>query len=271
MLSHQSRNRGRRLSSALLFVSAAIAAGVLALSGRPSARPAASAPYQAAHSVGRPAVFLPAKPAQHGGTLAQHGPKPAQGKFLVAGRGLGDPNFAETVVLLVGHSEQGTMGIIINRATKVKVSELLPEIKSLEQRDEIVYIGGPVARRNILLLIQSDGEPVESKLVFGDVYVSSSPELLEQLAGESGEGTPFHVFAGHSGWAPGQLEAELAEGAWHILPASAAAVFDSEPSGVWPKLIDRTNLRYAGVGTISEGNFPRLAGLTHKPGFPRGW
>ncbi len=243
MLTHRSRNRGRRFLSVLLFVSAALAGGVFALSGGPSTRPKASPTYRA----GRPAAFLPPTPAESSATPAQHGPKLAQGKFLVASRGLRDPNFAETVVLLIGHNEQGTMGLIINRATNVKVSELLPEIKSLEERDEIVYIGGPVARRNMLLLIQSEEEPVESKLVFGDVYVSSSPELLEQLAGETGEGTTFRVYAGHSGWAPGQLEAEMAEGAWHILPASAAAVFDSAPSGVWPKLIDRANLRYAGL------------------------
>lgn len=186
---------------------------------------------------------------------AQTNPKTklAKGKLLVAAETLGDPNFAETVVLLTDYNEKGAMGIILNRATGVKLSELLPRIESLEQRDDPIYEGGPVERAEILMLVRSPQEPEHSQLVFEDIYLSSSADLLKRLAKESGrQDAPFRVYSGYAGWAPEQLETEVEAGAWHIFPATRALVFAAQPEDLWPTLIRRTTLRLAHTGPVRK-------------------
>lgn len=169
-----------------------------------------------------------------------------KGKILVAAETLGDPNFVKTVVLLTDYKEDGAMGIILNRATGVKLSELLPRIESLKQRDDPIYEGGPVERAEILMLVNSVEEPEHSQRVFGDVYLSSSADLLKRLARETGrQDAPFRVYSGYAGWAAGQLEAEVEVGAWHIFTATRAMIFDTQPEDLWPDLIRRTTLRLA--------------------------
>lgn len=170
----------------------------------------------------------------------------AKGKLLVASGELRDPHFAEAVVLLIDYNEEGAMGVIINRATRVKLSELLPKIKGLEQRSDPIYEGGPVERSEILMLLRSAQEPADSRAVFGDVYLSASAGLLKRLAEESPrDHAPFRVYSGYAGWAAGQLEAEVGAGAWHIFPATAAVVFASRPEDLWRELNGRATLRLA--------------------------
>jgi putative transcriptional regulator len=214
-------------------------------------------PDRIPHSVTAAAVELP-----DACLLAQRGPRRhpaaaqrsragslARGKLLVASDELRDPNFAETVVLLIEHSEEGAMGVVINRATRVKLSELLPKIEGLGQRGDTIYEGGPVERSEILMLLQSEQEPEDSRVVFRDVYLSASAALLKRLAAEPArEKAPFRVYSGYAGWAQGQLEAEVEAGAWHIFPATETAVFASRPEDLWREFIDRTTLRLAGRG-----------------------
>ncbi len=166
-------------------------------------------------------------------------PKLEKGKLLVASRDLADPNFSETVVLLVAYGPKGAMGLVINRPSDVKLSSVLPPMKPLRQRADTLYLGGPVARNHVLLLIRSATEPEDSVSVFEDVYASSSLTTLRQELERKGPKKRFHAYAGHAGWAPGQLEAELARGDWHVSPADIDAVFSKTPTDVWRKLIPR--------------------------------
>ena len=162
-----------------------------------------------------------------------------KGKFLVAKRHLWDPNFTRTVVLLVDHGPEGAMGLVVNRSSEVKIETVLPDLEGIGGRPDTVFLGGPVAREMMILLLRADQEPEGTLHVFDDVYVSSSPLLLERLIGE---GVPPHrmrAFTGHAGWAPGQLEAEVGRGDWLIWPADADTVFDRAPDEVWPRLIRR--------------------------------
>ena len=181
-------------------------------------------------------------------TLVQHGPgqQVSAGKFLVANRSLRDPNFAKTVVLLTDHSEKGAMGLIINRETNVRLAEVLPETKGLEHRSETIHIGGPVARRGMMLLIRTNEAPEDAQRVLDGLYLSASRTMLATMILESDSNT-FRVYSGYSGWGPGQLEGEIGEGAWHIFPADARTVFDPSMSEVWQRLIDRTQIRFAWV------------------------
>ena len=169
----------------------------------------------------------------------------AKGKFLVASRDLTDPNFSETVVLLIDYDRYGAMGLVINRPSEVRLSTVLPEIEGLEQRTDTVYIGGPVARSQMLLLVRSGRQPEGSRYVFEDIYITSSRGVLERMIDDTDGGERFRVYAGHAGWAPGQLDREVSRGGWHVLQADAETVFDKAPSEIWPELIRQSSVLWA--------------------------
>ncbi len=166
----------------------------------------------------------------------------SKGRFLVAGRGLGDPRFRETVVLLISYESTGAMGLIINRPTTLSLSEAFPDDKKFRNRKDRVYVGGPVSVDRMMLLIRSRSRPAQSAHVFGGVYVSSNREVLDRLIGSGKAGKQFHVYIGYAGWAPGQLEQEVSRGDWHIMEADAKTIFDRNAAEVWPELIRRSSV-----------------------------
>jgi putative transcriptional regulator len=109
---------------------------------------------------------------------------------------------------------------------------------TLEGRSDRLFFGGPVAVRAIVVLLQS-AEEVElerTERVFGDVYFSENPEAFAYIIGREKAGEAIRGYAGYAGWAPGQLEAEIARGDWSILGADAFTVFRKQPSTVWKEL-----------------------------------
>ena len=169
----------------------------------------------------------------------------AAGKFLVARRDLPDPNFAETVVLLVHYDKSGAMGLVINRPTKVPLSRVLQDLKEAKERADPVYLGGPVEKTGALALLRSRNKLEEARHVFSDVYLASSRKLLEQSLAARIEASALRVYLGYSGWGAGQLEGEVELGTWHIFRGDAGMVFDPDPESVWHKLIQRTELKVA--------------------------
>jgi len=183
-------------------------------------------------------------------TLAQawgQGDALAAGKFLVASRELGDPNFAQTVVLLVSYdSEKGAMGLIVNRQTEVPMSRLFQDLKGAKGRSDPVYVGGPVELETVQGLLKSSSKPgADAKHVFGDVYLITSKELFEKTLASQADASIFHIYVGYAGWGAGQLEHEIDLGGWHVMAADASNVFHSEPDSVWPRLIKRTEMQIA--------------------------
>jgi putative transcriptional regulator len=173
--------------------------------------------------------------------------KLAKGKFLVAARRLRDPNFYQTIVLLIEYGQDGAMGLVINRPSQVKLATVFPDIKELEQRTDTIYIGGPVAVNQMLLLIRSAKPPEASKQVTEDVFISSSWTALQRLIKNAAKNERFRIFAGYAGWGPKQLDFELARGDWHVLKADAETVFDKKPSEIWQELIDRISVKWVNV------------------------
>ncbi len=164
----------------------------------------------------------------------------SKGKFLIASRNLIDPNFSETVILLIDYGWNGATGLIINRPSKVKLSSMLPKIKGLNKRADTFYIGGPVARRQILLLIRSNSQPEKSHRIFKNIYVSPSRTVLQRMIENEKVGERFRVFAGYAAWAPGQLEREMLRGDWRIMKADTETIFEKAPLEIWPELILRS-------------------------------
>ena len=171
----------------------------------------------------------------------------SKGKFLVASKELRDPQFFETVVLLIDYGSQGAMGLVINRPTKVKLSKVLPEIEGLQKRSDAVYLGGPVAKNQLMLLIRTNSPPEESRLVFKDIYLSASQTIIEKMIDNPDTPDRFRVYAGYAGWAPGQLDQEVSRGGWHILQADEESVLDKTPAKIWPELIRRTSALWVRV------------------------
>jgi putative transcriptional regulator len=163
----------------------------------------------------------------------------AKGKFLVASRRLGDPNFAETVVLLIDYNRQGALGVVINRPAAERLSTLLPTIEGLQGRADVIFLGGPVGRDQLLILARAPHQPEESQPVFADVYTIAGQTALERLIHERGADVKFRAYVGYAGWGAGQLDFEMLQGGWHVVPADAATVFDKPPSEIWPDLIRR--------------------------------
>ena len=178
----------------------------------------------------------------------------AQGKFLVASRRLMDPNFRETVVLLIRYGLDGAIGLVINRPVELKLSTVLPDIKELERSKETLYLGGPVEPARVLLLVRSAKPPEASMPVFGDVYLSSSEKVLQDLIKKPVKEERFRIYAGYAGWAPKQLESELDSGHWHVLKADPETLFDKESSEIWQELIQRVSVKW--VRAFS--NSPRM-------------
>ena len=183
-----------------------------------------------------------------------------RGKLLVAREQLIDPNFAESVVLLLEYGEDGATGLIINRPTEVSLSEVL-EMEGAERLAEPVYVGGPVARGQMMLLLRVPGSPEDTRRVFEDVHVGGSRALLERMIAQPAAEERFRVYSGHSGWAPGQLEMEIERGGWHVMPGDADLVFSTAPSSVWPQLIRRTTTRW----TRRSWSHDETAGLLGVP------
>jgi putative transcriptional regulator len=168
----------------------------------------------------------------------------AKGKFLVASRQLQDPNFRETVVLLIEYGLDGAMGLVINRPSAVKLATVFPDIEELKQRKDTIYVGGPVAVNQMLLLIRSSKMPEDATAVVPHVYISSSWKVLERLIKKTTKDEGFRLFAGYAGWAPSQLDFERTRGDWYVVKADAESIFSQNPSELWQELIRRVTVKW---------------------------
>jgi putative transcriptional regulator len=168
----------------------------------------------------------------------------AAGKFLVASRKLLDPNFAESVVLLVDYQEDGVVGLVVNRRTHLPISEALG-IAEAKRRPDPVYTGGPVEDLAVMALARLHAGPDGAKHVLGDLYLISTKSLLAKTMASPLPASDFHVYLGYAGWTGPQLRHEVDIGGWFIFPGDAALVFDPNPGSLWSRLIEKTDMQVA--------------------------
>jgi len=162
-----------------------------------------------------------------------------KGRFLVASRTLGDPNFAETVVLLLAYEPGGAVGVIINRPSEVRVASVLPNVKELHERSDQIFVGGPVGLNEVLFVIRVHARPSSADAIFSNVYATGSLDVVRHAIASLSGDDRFRAYAGRAGWGPGQLDAEIARGDWIVIDADAELVFDAPATEIWPKLIER--------------------------------
>lgn len=162
------------------------------------------------------------------GTLRNH--------FLIAMPSLGDPNFSQTVTLICEHTEEGALGLVINRPLELTVGDMLAhmniETRSPAVGESPVLMGGPVQTERGFVLHGAPGEWDATMQVDEDIYVTSSRDILEALA--RGEGPEQALLAlGYAGWGAGQLEAEMRENAWLSTPADRRIMFEAPIGERW--------------------------------------
>lgn len=160
--------------------------------------------------------------------------KPLTAILLVARSELPDPNFRDSVVLVMNNIGPVPAGVIVNRPTKIAVSRLFPDLERLAQLHDKLYFGGPVEIESVWFLFRTDAPREHAIRALDGVYVSANRELLRELLGRDKPMDGLRIFIGHSGWAPGQLEAEIARGDWTFTPAEADAIFNRKSEHPWP-------------------------------------
>ncbi len=161
---------------------------------------------------------------------------------LVARPELADPNFRETLVL-VTHTPRGdTIGVVLNRPTPERLADVAPGFPHAEAYGEPLYRGGPVLPRVIVALFRSAAPPGPTAFkVLPDTYLSLDPRIIDSLLAKH-DGR-YRLFAGFSGWAPGQLEAEMAGESWYAFPATEELLFPRDTSGMWRELLEKAHSR----------------------------
>lgn len=159
--------------------------------------------------------------------------KSLQGHLLIASQDLGDPNFHRTVVLIAQHSEEGALGLILNRRSKVSVKQVWSQISSEEcEVERPLHLGGPCPGP----LIAIHGRPfLGDDEILPGVFYGADKEHLEKLINDSSDDT-VRFFAGYAGWGAGQLEGELKSGSWLTLEATAEHVF-ADTETLWETVV----------------------------------
>lgn len=160
---------------------------------------------------------------------------PAAGRFLVAGRGMQDPRFAGAVVLVLRHDRSGSAGLVLNCPTRMKLSSVFSGLKGTARGEGPVYFGGPVAGRQLLMLLRSSRPVRNAKRVLQDVFVTASQRVMILTAADGSSGV-YRVYAGYAGWESGQLEREIQRGDWAVLDADADRIFHDDGVRLWQEL-----------------------------------
>ena len=158
-----------------------------------------------------------------------------KGQLLVAGPSLLDPNFRRTVVLVGEHTDEGALGVVLNRASEATVEDAVPELSALIDDEELVHVGGPV-QPSAIVVVADFADPEQAGALILD-SVGFLPAEVEPDA--IGELRRARVFAGYAGWGPGQLDEELDEGSWIVAPALAEDVFTGDPEELWSDVLRR--------------------------------
>lgn len=172
-----------------------------------------------------------------------------KGKLLVASPALVDPNFVRTVVLIAEHSGDGTLGLVLNRPSDSSVSDSVDELLDVVEAGDPVYVGGPVQTDAVMVLAEFSDSGLAAALVLGDIgFLPAEADIDEIAAGTR----RARVFAGHSGWAPGQLDGELEEGAWILVDAVAEDVFAADSGELWAAVLERKGGPYAQLARVPE-------------------
>ena len=161
---------------------------------------------------------------------------------MVANPLLPDPNFDRTVIILLAYNEEGALGLVLNRPSQTLLAAPLPRWEPLAADPAVVFVGGPVQHQAVICLARASGipeargsqsawRPVTPDV--GTLDLDSDPDVLHPIVSQ------VRVFAGYAGWSAGQLENEIAAGAWWVVDAEAEDPFSAKPDELWKRVLRR--------------------------------
>jgi putative transcriptional regulator len=188
--------------------------------------------------------------------------EPAPGDVLVASVLLADGLFNRTVVLVLDFDEDGALGVILNEISQTRLDAVLPDWVSVVSKPQLLFHGGPVSPNGAICLASvanADEEPPGWRRLFDSADANNHQKLsvgllhldtpIEIVAGAYRD---LRIFAGYSGWASGQLQAEIAAGMWHVIDADYADIFSAEPLDLWRRVLRRQQSAVALFSTWVE-------------------
>lgn len=176
--------------------------------------------------------------------------EPKKGDLLISEPFLADPNFSRTVILLCEHNEEGSFGFVLNKLAQVSLKEL---IEGVGNREDSIYIGGPVQQNTLQFIHKNDG------LIEGGVQISDEifwggnfEQMLAMMESDLIQQKDIKFFVGYSGWAAGQLKGELEVNSWIISRnVSVEQVFETDVESLWKEVLNTMGGKYKIVA-----NFP---------------
>jgi putative transcriptional regulator len=163
------------------------------------------------------------------------------GQFLIASPSILDPNFRRTVVFITAHTDDGAVGLILNRRSDATVGDAVPQLATVTDVDDSVFVGGPVNPDGVAVLAEFHDPDEAGVVVIDDIGFVALDEALEIGAPEL-ERT--RVFAGVAGWGPEQLEDELERDDWIVEQADLDDIFTEDPDGLWSAVLRRKGGQY---------------------------
>ncbi len=176
--------------------------------------------------------------------LRDMGTTSLKGRLLVATPSLQEPTFDRTVILMLEHGAEGALGLVLNRPSEVELAGPAPDWEPFATHPPVVFFGGPVAQGSAICLARAGSEeqteawtPLFGRL--GALNIGKSPSEVDQPIDE------VRVFSGHAGWGPGQLEGEVAAGAWFVVDADPEDALSPQPLELWRRVLRRQKGRVA--------------------------
>jgi putative transcriptional regulator len=163
-----------------------------------------------------------------------------RGQLLIASPGLAD-FFRRSVILVLEHTEEGAMGVVLNRPSEATVAEAVPVLAELAEDEDLVRIGGPVAPNAVVALGEFEDPSEAGRAVTGPLGVLDPDRGSDSLR-------RLRVYAGYAGWGPGQLDSELEQDAWIVELADPEDPFLE--GDLWPVVLGRKGGEYALLATM---------------------
>jgi putative transcriptional regulator len=163
------------------------------------------------------------------------------GSLLIAAPELSDPMFARSVVLVLRHDDEGTIGIVINRPTNLVPATIFPELKDgIGAYAGNLFRGGPIAPTRLLYVVRGlAAATVNGPEVLDKVFLSIDDASLPDMTRLADGTNDLRLYAGHAAWEPGQLQSEINAGGWQVLAGTAELVFHADPGTLWTELEGR--------------------------------
>jgi len=178
--------------------------------------------------------------------------QPAAGSLLIASATLVDPNFARCVLVILESNDDGSLGVILNHPSETPVDQVLDQWRDVVNPPGVFFRGGPVELNAALAIgsvVSADDPPPGWRQLSGSlgmVDLDGSPDdLLGRLGG-------LRIYAGYAGWGSGQLDAEIAEGSWHVVPAQPGDLFSERPDRLWRDILRRQPPPLSMLATLPE-------------------